>query len=406
MNYSIEKLLNRFEKLRHKYQAKRDFFKTRLEKLKKSRQQGMYSKCHQLIEIADDCVRSLNHDLYATSKEQDEVQIKQQLKTLKKSYKQLHELTKPLWLQWVEAITIALVLALILRNLIFGLYHVPTGSAEPNILVGDRIWGNKMAYYFGKVNRGDLVIFDNPEFDYDITSKVHSFWQKYIGIEIPLLGLHGGPDNVVKRVIALPGDVIEGRVEDNKTAIYLNGEKLDEPYVNTLPLLRVKKTTGFFPAGFPVPCFLRQNTKLVNYTYDPEVSLDDQPYYKLKPQEIVIKNGSTEMILLNAFSPTYTLEFGRQDFVYTVDNFGPFTVPEGMFWTMGDSRRNSRDSRYWKFLDEKFIHGRASFVIYSIDSEEPFWLFELIKHPIDFWTKKIRWNRFFTGLGTFNGKEK
>ncbi len=406
MNYTIEKLLSRFEKLRLKYQSKRDFFIARLDKFKRSRSQILYKKCHDLMEQADDCIRSLNQDLYAAPQQQNEPHIKKQLKLLKDSYKQLHELTKPLWRQWFEAISIALVLALILRNLIFGLYHVPTGSAEPNILVGDRIWGNKMAYYVGNVNRGDLVIFDNPEFAYDNSSRIHSLWQKYIGIEIPLFGLHGGPDNVVKRVIALPGDVVEGRVEDNQTVVYLNGEKLDEPYVNKLPLLRVKKTTGFFPPGVPVPHFLQQSTKLVNYTYDPELPLEEQPYYKLQPHEVVTKGASGEKILLQAFAPTYTLEFGRQDFVYTVDNFGPFTVPDNMYWVMGDSRRNSRDARYWKFLDEKLIHGRASFVIYSIDSEEPFWLFELIKHPINFWTKKVRWNRFFRGLGSFNGKEK
>jgi len=65
---------------------------------------------------------------------------------------------------------------------------------------------------------------------------------------------------------------------------------------------------------------------------------------------------------------------------------------------MGDSRKNSVDSRWWLFLDEDFIHGRASFIIYSIDSQEAFWLFDLIKHPIDFWTKHVRWNRFFRGL--------
>ena len=55
---------------------------------------------------------------------------------------------------WLGSIAVALATAVILRMFIFGLYHVPTGSAEPNLLVGDRIWGNKMAYYFGKVKQG------------------------------------------------------------------------------------------------------------------------------------------------------------------------------------------------------------------------------------------------------------
>jgi hypothetical protein len=84
--------------------------------------------------------------------------------------------------------------------------------------------------------------------------------------------------------------------------------------------------------------------------------------------------------------------------------FGPLTVPDGKYWMMGDSRKNSRDSRWWHFLDRERIHGRASFIIYSIDSEEAFWLFELIKHRINFWTKSIRFNRFFKILWQHNGR--
>ena len=65
---------------------------------------------------------------------------------------------------------------------------------------------------------------------------------------------------------------------------------------------------------------------------------------------------------------------------------------------MGDSRRNSTDSRVWLFLDEDLIHGRASFIIYSIDSEEPFWLFELLRNPVRFFTKHVRFNRFFRSV--------
>ena len=102
-----------------------------------------------------------------------------------------------------------------------------------------------------------------------------------------------------------------------------------------------------------------------------------------------MKNG---YILSHPYIPSYTA-FGG-----SVDNFGPFTVPEGKYWVMGDSRKNSEDSRYWGFLDKSLIHGRASFVIYSIDSEESLWLFELCKHPVAFWREAVRWDRTFKKL--------
>jgi hypothetical protein len=53
------------------------------------------------------------------------------------------------------------------------------------------------------------------------------------------------------------------------------------------------------------------------------------------------------------------------------------------------------DSRYWLFLDHSAIQGRVSCILWSVDSEEMFWGFELIKHPINFWLKAVRWNRCF-----------
>jgi len=65
---------------------------------------------------------------------------------------------------------------------------------------------------------------------------------------------------------------------------------------------------------------------------------------------------------------------------------------------MGDSRRNSRDSRFWMFLDEEHVLGRASLVLYSLDSEESFWFFALLKNPLAFFTRIVRWDRFMKPL--------
>ncbi|MBD3231582.1 signal peptidase I [Candidatus Dependentiae bacterium] len=399
----MENFKKQFEKLLEKYNKKKEPFQKRVELWKKHNKKKAYQTGNQLIQETENVISKLKEYLTSTAEQQpNEKLIKTHIKMFKKLYKQINEQTKSTLRQWVEAIIVAGTFVFILRTFVFGLYHVPTGSAEPTILVGDRIWGNKMSYYLSKVKHGDCVIFDNPEFIYDKSSYINYLWQKYIGFPIPILGLKIGPDNWVKRVIAIPGDLIEGRIEDGKTIIYRNGKKLDETsYVNPYPLIKLAKTTGFINISnfgpFMIPSFIRKNTKIVDYTYDPSKSFENQSFYNMKPNEIIRKADGRPMLKM-PYTPTYEFSPIQGEYGRSVDSFGPIKIPEGKYWVMGDSRKNSRDSRFWGFLDQDLIHGKASFIIFSVDSEEPIWIFELLKHPINFWTKSIRWNRFLKNI--------
>ena len=64
------------------------------------------------------------------------------------------------------------------------------------------------------------------------------------------------------------------------------------------------------------------------------------------------------------------------------DNYGPYTVPTGQLFMMGDNRDNSNDSRYWGPLEMDLVKGRAMFLYWSWDSEKN-------------WP---RWNRLFTPI--------
>jgi signal peptidase I len=379
-----------FETWHKKYLGKKDYFVSRIEKMKNRFSKRLYNHCSQLLENLEKEEQEIKK---LVQEQAEDKKFATHTKRFKKYYKELNELTKPVWRQWIESIGVALFLLLILRNFIFGLYHVPTGSAEPTLLVGDRIFGNKMSYYFSDVKRGEYIILDQPDFKYDHSSMIKLFWQKYVGFGIPALGLPNGAASWTKRVIGIPGDTVEGRIEDGKPVVYLNGTKLNEPYVNPYPLICAKKTIGFFDEhnfmSSLLPFFKKRPTEhadhngTVWYTYNPALAPYDQPFYKLYNEEIERSSISNEPM------------FRQPDAASEHDIFGPFKLPEGKYWVMGDSRKNSMDSRYWLFLDKSAIQGRVSFIIWSVDSEEMFWFFELIKHPIDFWTRSLRWDRFF-----------
>lgn len=390
----MSKLKNKFESIYQKFVENRAYFQGKMKTWQQKGYEDAYQHGSRLLRDIEQNAQNIKQEMSLNLEETSS--LKQKIKTLKCLYKELRELVKPAWQQWIEAIFTALFLATVLRHTIFSPYHVPTGSAEPTILVGDRIWGNKLAYLFSEVKHGDYIICDDPQYLYGNVNILQRIWQRFVGFPIPMLGLKAGPISITKRVIAVPGDTLEGRVEDGKTALYLNGKKLEEPYLNMLPLIEVRRTTGFFPfdhvGALAIPEFLQKKTKKIPYVYDPSKPYAEQPYYYMTEDDIV-KNAHGKQRLHWPLTPNvYHLGFGRE---VTIDNFGPYTLPEGMYWGMGDNRKNSGDSRSFGPVPRNLIRGRVSFVLFSLDSEEVFWLFDLVKHPIDFWTKHVRWNRFF-----------
>jgi len=391
----------------------------------------------------DDALKGIEFEL---SKDENDINYEATTERMRAAETDLNDLVenpKPTWKRITDSFFFQLLMVFLLKTFVFGWYCVPTGSAEPTLLVGDRILVNKTAYWFSKVKRGDTVVFDNPEKPYS-KNFFKALWQRFIGIEIPLLGLPEGPDNFTKRVLAIPGDIVEGKIEDGKPVIYVNGKKLEEPYVNPYPLMAVQKINGFvspqsgigkalltiqrsnilrtalglsvgalyFMSSLDlVPEFGKEvsailigvaamwGAKMLNvfvkrksencgghpswYTYVPDVPYGDQPYYKVEDQEVVLNPFTKKPF----FRHPHTVDAG--------DVFMPFRLPENMYWCQGDSRKNSKDCRYWGPLDGSLIRAKAGLIVYSINSEEVWWLFDILKNPIDFWTKKLRAERSF-----------
>ena len=123
-------------------------------------------------------------------------------------------------IEWIIVIEVAIVLALIINKVFLVNAIIPSGSMEPTIMTGDRIFGNRLAYTNEDPVRGDIVIFKYPDDERQL---------------------------FIKRVIGEPGDVVW--IKDG--LIYINGsdEPLDEPYVKVTPM------GDFGPYTVPEDCY-------------------------------------------------------------------------------------------------------------------------------------------------------
>jgi signal peptidase I len=108
-------------------------------------------------------------------------------------------------LEWAAVVIGALVVALVVKTFLFQAFYIPSASMEPTLEKGDRVLVNKVSYDLHDVNRGDIIVFELDDED--------------VGTD--------GIKDLIKRVIGLPGDVIESK----DGVVYVNDRALEEPYL-------------------------------------------------------------------------------------------------------------------------------------------------------------------------------
>jgi signal peptidase I len=124
-------------------------------------------------------------------------------------------------------ILIAFLLALLIKTFLVQAFYIPSESMDPTLRVGDRVLVNKLAYMFNPPSRGDVIVFANPSPGPPPQRNPFSAFFHWVAEGLGL----APPDDedFIKRVIGLPGDVIEQR----QGVMYVNGNRLDEPYLTT-----------------------------------------------------------------------------------------------------------------------------------------------------------------------------
>ncbi len=119
----------------------------------------------------------------------------------------------------------ALIIAVGVKTFVAQAFYIPSGSMLPQLQVGDRIVVSKLSYRLHEPRRGDIVVFDSPtprppDEAGPVEKAVRGVLQA-IGIAAP------STHEFVKRVLAVPGEEVEGR----NGHVFVNGREVIEPYL-------------------------------------------------------------------------------------------------------------------------------------------------------------------------------
>ena len=344
--------------------------------------------------------------------------------------------------EWIEAILFAVIAATLIRTFIIEAYTIPTPSMDKPLLVGDFLFVSKLSYGaripntplsfpfahntmpvvggksyiewpkwdyrrltgFGNIERNDVVVFNYPMEDFRPVDK---------------------RENYIKRCVGIPGDTL--RIVN--AVVYINGEKnmmpperqddylvtTDGNPINEKILAELDVTEGG-PVG---------NAGVYNY------HLTDEAVEAIRKLPNVKK--IEPLVLQAGFNPETIFPGDPEHFPWNIDNFGPIWIPKAgvtvnispenialyrrlitvyeghtleergdqiiidgqpattytfamdYYWMMGDNRHNSLDSRYWGFVPEDHIVGKATMIWMSWNRNGGL-------------LNTIRWGRLFNGI--------
>jgi signal peptidase I len=231
----------------------------------------------------------------------------------------------------IKVVVQALLIALVVRTILFQPFNIPSGSLVPTLLIGDYLFVSKYSYGYSKHS----IPFSPPVFD----GRIWASEPKRGDIAVFKLPKDNSTD-YIKRVIGLPGD----KIQMIDGVLHINGKAVERQRIADY------QTTDAYSRPIAVPRYLETLPNGVKH-------------------EVIERDG----------------DHGYWDNTYV------YTVPPGRFFMMGDNRDNSTDSRdessvgYVPF--ENFV-GRAEIIFFSIDENASAW-------KIWEWPWTVRWGRIF-----------
>jgi signal peptidase I len=235
------------------------------------------------------------------------------------------------WTDGWGSLGLAVLIALSIRWAFVEAYVIPSGSMLPSLLIHDHIFVNKLTYGIRTpFSENWMLKFSKPHRGEVVVFKYPKDMSTFF----------------IKRIIGEAGDKI---YYENGT-LYIN----DKPQEKTIPVSK-EDFDWLTEAAFQRDGNMTDSKE--NYTHFTETLGEKKHSILLKKQELF-------------------------------EQYGPYVVPEGHLFMMGDNRNNSSDSRFWGFLPENYILGRAMFVWLSCEETLP--MLPFLCNPLT-----IRWTRFF-----------
>lgn len=262
----------------------------------------------------------------------------------------------PMWIESSASFFPVLAIVFIIRSFIYEPFQIPSGSMMPTLLIGDFILVEKYAYGIkdpitqttliktGTPARGDIAVFKYP-----LDTRI----------------------DYIKRIVGLPGDIVHY-----------------DPLLKTISI--TTKSACIQSADNEMACpapqkLVYQPVEVSDFVQGTEIVkngemsrfyqiVDDVAAEKLGLDELTRLNQRNE--LLGEQEHSILLDPNKSNSSYFRQQGSPvatWLVPEGYYFMMGDNRDNSADSRYWGFVPEKNMVGKATTIWMSFEKQEGEW---------------------------------
>lgn len=235
--------------------------------------------------------------------------------------------------EFIKTVVYAVLIAVVLRTLLYEPFNIPSGSMIPTLLVGDYLFVEKWAYGYSHFS----LPFSPPVF----SGRIFGSLPKRGDVVVFKLPRDPSTD-YIKRIVGLPGDTVQMKGGE----LFINGQQVPRIY------LRDYTVEGDGPR------------------------IVDKEYEETLPGG----GGGAKHLIIKEFD-----QGGMND-------TEEYHVPPGYVFAMGDNRDNSEDSRYLNevgYIPVENLVGKAQIIFFSIDAQAPVWAFWE-------WPFEIRWGRLFT----------